>query len=110
MVAVTILQLVCQTVSNQLTDPLRCPLPALPQIDVDSLFQDKCMPAAGEYLLGALLLAAQLGGDVVKVKQWVQDCKKHPTGPTQEWRNQLAQFFCCITAKRIRVYGWHSPS
>ena len=78
MVAVATLPLVSLLVPFWFPDPPRCPLNAHPQIDVDSLFELNCLPSVGEYRLGALLLAAQLGGDVENIKLWVRDCQENP--------------------------------
>ena len=76
-----------------LTDQPHRPFPALSQIDVDSLFLTQCMPSTVDYVLGALLLGAQLGGDAANVKQWVLACRRYQQNKHAEWRNQLAQAY-----------------
>ena len=53
-----------------LTDPSCCALFAFPQFDAGFLFLTSCMPSTAEYVLGALLLAGELGGDGEVVKLW----------------------------------------
>jgi hypothetical protein len=51
------------------------------------------MPSTAEYVLGALLLAAELGGDGDVVKLWVRDCQENSTTARAEWRDHLAQAY-----------------
>ena len=51
------------------------------------------MPSTAEYVLGALLLAGELGGDGEVVKLWVRDCQQNATTARAEWRNQFAQAY-----------------
>jgi len=51
------------------------------------------MPSTAEYVLSALLLAGELGGDGEVVKVWVRDWQQNATTARAEWRRHLAQAY-----------------
>jgi hypothetical protein len=87
------LPLMSNEVHHLLTDPSCRALIAFPQFEAGFLFLTSCMPSTAEYVLGALLLAAELGGDGEAVKHWVRDCQENQKYPTAEWRNHLGQAY-----------------